>query len=107
MIPALTAQGVKVIEIGSREYGAACGNFYDAVVGKDDQGKPVPRLVHRGQVGLRAAVEAGRQRTLGDAWAWHRRTSRSDITPLVAATLAFHGAAKPSKPVDRRVLVFG
>lgn len=106
MIPALRAAGVKVLEIGAREYAAACGGFYDAVVGKAENGKPISTLAHRGQMNLRAAVEAGRRRTLGDAWAWHRRTARSDITPLVAATLAFHGAAKPDKPVDRRVLVF-
>jgi hypothetical protein len=30
----------------------------------------------------------------GDAWIWHRRNSGIDISPLVAATLAWHGFAK-------------
>lgn len=97
LIPALRARGVKIVEISAREYAEACGGFYDAV--------QAGTVVHRGQPNLRGAVDAGRKRTLSDAWAWHRRTAKSDITPLVAVTLAHFAAAKPGK-VDRRVLVF-
>jgi len=86
LVHAMRAQGVPVVEVGAREYAQACGSFYDAV--QDG------RLVHRGQLNLRAAVEAGRRRRLGDAWAWHRRSASTDITPLVAVTLAFSGAAR-------------
>jgi hypothetical protein len=34
-----------------------------------------------------------RKRRLGDAWAWNRKDTDSDITPLVAVTLALFGHA--------------
>jgi ABC-type sulfate transport system substrate-binding protein len=33
-------------------------------------------------------VSGAARRTLLDAWAWARRTSQTDISPLVAATAA-------------------
>ena len=59
---------------------AACGQFADAV----RQGT----LRHLGQEPLRQAVLGAKTRPLGDAWAWARRVSSADISPLVAATLA-------------------
>jgi hypothetical protein len=98
---AFEANGVQVTEVSGREYGQACGMFFDSVFDG--------RLKHRGQLNLTAAVDAGRKRQLGDAWAWNRRTARSDITPLVAVTLALFGhvrAAGTKKPetfVPKRV----
>jgi hypothetical protein len=44
---------------------------------------------------LTAAVENARQRQVGDgAWAWARRTSRGNIAPLVASTLAVWGTTQ-------------
>jgi hypothetical protein len=40
---------------------------------------------------LNDALAGARRRRLGDAWAWDRRDSTVDISPLVAATLARHG----------------
>ena len=59
---------------------AACGQFADAV----RQG----HLAHIEQLPLTAALNGARTRPLGDAWAWHRRNAETDITPLVAVTLA-------------------
>ena len=59
---------------------AACGQFYDRVVSGV--------LCHLNQVAIAVALAAARKRKVGDGWAWSRATSESDITSLVAATLA-------------------
>lgn len=46
------------------------------------------RLKHRGERELTVALDGAGQRTLGDGWAWSRRSSGTDICPLVAMTLA-------------------
>jgi phage terminase large subunit-like protein len=46
------------------------------------------RLKHRGERELTVALDGAGQRNLGDGWAWSRRSSGADITPLVATTLA-------------------
>jgi hypothetical protein len=75
--------------VSAREHANACGLLYDMV----DQN----RLRHLGQPELTAAVKGAAKRPLGDAWAWSRKTSAVDISPLVAATLALWGlAAAPS-----------
>jgi hypothetical protein len=70
---------------GAREYGAACGQLYDAVVGLE--------IRHLDQPVLNAAVRSARKRVLGDAWAWARRAG-GDVSPLVAVTLARYGLVK-------------
>jgi hypothetical protein len=45
-----------------------------------------------------AARAGATERPLGDAWAWGRRKSSVDISPLVAATLAVDAAVQ--KPAD-------
>ena len=57
--------------------------MYDTV---DEKG-----LRHLGGLELRQAVKGATKRPLGDAWAWSRRNSTVDISPLVAATLALWG----------------
>lgn len=69
--------------VTAREMAQACGTFHDDAVND--------RMRHCGQDVLTAALKAATTRTLGDAWAWHRRESTDDITPLVASTLAVHG----------------
>ena len=91
LIPALTEAGLEPVLISGRELAQACGAFYDDVMGL------APRVRHLGQPVLNAAVDAGRKRPLGDAWAWHRRDTSADISPLVAATLAHHGVERPTK----------
>lgn len=69
--------------VSVRELTAACGQFVDFV----EAGK----IRHFGQPELALAVDAARKRQVGDAWAWHRRDTSVDISPLVAATLAVYG----------------
>lgn len=64
----------------AQEVAAGCGQLVDAVV----QGT----VRHIGQEVLETAIRGAKTRPLGDAWAWGRRVSTVDISPLVAVTLA-------------------
>lgn len=90
LLTSLQEAGVEPQLVSGREMAQACGQFFDEVV---NQGS----VRHIGQPGLSAAVDAGRKRKLGDAWAWHRRDTDADISPLVGVTLALHGLGTPSK----------
>jgi hypothetical protein len=48
---------------------------------------------HRGGELMPETIRAATKRPLVDAWAWSRKNSTSDISPLVADTLALYGAA--------------
>lgn len=93
LIPQLEEAGATVVPVSGREMAQACGSFADMV----SEGK----LRHLGQPDMAAAVDAGRKRTLGDAWAWHRKDTSSDISPLVGATLALWVLSKPPKKKPR------
>jgi phage terminase large subunit-like protein len=101
LLPAFAVAGVDIEVISMREYGHACGGFKAMVL--DD------RFRHRKQSGLTAALESARKRPLGDAgaWAWNRR-DETDISPLVAVTLATYAFARtaPEEVVDSRMFVF-
>jgi hypothetical protein len=86
LVPALAAQKIKVVLTTARDMGRACGGFLDDV----NSG----RLSHNGHAQLTAAVAGARRRPIGDAWlwAWDRRDGTVFVAPLVAATLARHGA---------------
>lgn len=75
--------GLNVIEIGPRQLVLGCGKFFDLT--------KTHELRHIDQVPLTAALAGAKRRPLGDAWAWHRRDTTVDVSPLVAATLALHG----------------
>jgi hypothetical protein len=101
LVPTLTEAGVTVQLIGTTEYAAACGGFYDAVM--------AGQVRHIDQTPLTAAVQGARKRPLLDAWAWNRKDLTTDITPLVAVTLALHGHAetaslRPMSPGRGRVI---
>jgi hypothetical protein len=70
----------EVTVMNTTEYVQACGSFYDAAIQK--------AFRHIGQPSLNAALQGAAQRNLGEAWAWSRKSSNVDITPLVAVTLA-------------------
>lgn len=88
-IPALEDAGVPVEVVSARDVASACGMFYDSAMDGI--------LRHIDQPVLTAAVHAAKKRPLGDAWAWHRRDN-TDISSLVAATLALFGAVKFADP---------
>ena len=57
--------------------------FYDGV--------EAGTLNHLNVPALNAAVAGAVKRPLGERWAWSRKDSSVDITPLVASTLALYG----------------
>lgn len=75
---ALEARGVRVIPAAGADLRNACGLFYDAVTQCTVRVRKHPALD--------AAVVSAVKRPSGDAWVWDRRSS--DVSPLVAVTLA-------------------
>lgn len=83
LMPDLEEKGVTVIPTSGPEHAQAAGRFFDAV----DQ----ETLRHLGTPELSAAIAGAVKRPLGEAWAWSRKSSGVDISPLVACTLALWG----------------
>lgn len=99
-LPALQEAGIEPVLVTGREMGQACGALFEDVV---ENGA----FRHLDQPQLNAALSGARKRPLGDAWAWHRRDSSTDISPLVAVTLAWHGLAlQEAAPPKNSVPVF-
>ena len=100
LLPKLEEAQVDVEEVSTSDYAAACGLLFDLVEQKG--------LRHLGTPELLSAVKGAVTRPLGDAWAWSRKSSRVDISPLVAATVgvaAVVGDAGPSVYEERGLLV--
>lgn len=87
---------IRVTTTSARDYAGACGTFYDGVHEE--------WLRHTGQPQLTAALGGARKRALGDAWAWNRKSTTADITPVVAATLALFGSqtSKAVRPTRKK-----
>lgn len=98
LITKLVSAGLEPLLVTGREMAQACGVFYDQV----HDGQLVHYTGHGNHTHLNVAVDAGRRRVVGDAWAWHRRDAGSDISPLVAATLAVYGLGKPVQRSGKR-----
>jgi hypothetical protein len=82
--------GIEPILVNSRELAQACGSVLAAA----SSAPATSPLRHLGQIELDEAVRAAKKRDIGDGgWAWGRRATEQDISPLVATTLAFHGLA--------------
>jgi hypothetical protein len=95
----LVESGIPFEEVSGPDFAQACGSFVDDVV----EGE----LRHRVDLSLAAAVRGAAKRPLGDSWAWSRKNSAVDISPLVACTLARFAVAgdRPSVYEQRGVLV--
>jgi hypothetical protein len=76
--------GIEVTVTSTADFTQACSGFFDAV----KEGT----LRHGGQPELDAAVKGAKTRPLGEAWAFSRKKSDIDITPLVSGALARWGA---------------
>ena len=61
---------------------------------------------HRGQRELTDAIKGAGRRSLGDQWAWARRLSTADISPLVAVTLASWGSETIEPPRRTPMVAF-
>jgi phage terminase large subunit-like protein len=84
LIGPLEAAGVEVMKPVPRDAAQACGQFFEAVCDSVS-------VRHRGDVALARALGGAASRPLSDAWAWARRNAATDISPLVAVTLALWG----------------
>jgi hypothetical protein len=85
LVGPLEAAGLEVIRPTTRARAAGDGGFYDAVAERSLRYVPRPALD--------AAMAGAATRPLGDAWAWARKGLSTDITPLVAVSLARWGHA--------------
>jgi hypothetical protein len=102
LLAPLSALNVDVIGFSAQEHAQSCGMLYDAAIQK--------RLRHLGTLELFRALEGAAKRPLTDAWAWSRKQSNVDISPLVSVTLALGGLLKDDvgvglTPDDVTVLV--
>lgn len=80
----LQGRGIDVKTVSATEHAQACGMIFD--------GFEQASIKHLGTPELTAAVKGAVKRPLGDAWAWSRKSSAVDITPLVSCTLANWGS---------------
>lgn len=76
----------ELTQVSARQHGEGFGMVLDLIEHHE--------LHHRGQPSLRAAIDGADKRPLGDAFAWSRKDSSVDISPLVAMTLAVWGNAQ-------------
>jgi hypothetical protein len=67
-----------------RDMAIACAKFFDSVMDGS--------VRHTDQPQVNVALSVARKRPVGAAWAWNRKDAASDITPIVAETLALWGA---------------
>lgn len=95
LLPDLKRERVRSKPINMREYGQACGQFFDMV--------SQHKIRHSGFDELDAAVDAARQAPLGESmWKWTRKNVVTDISPLVGVTLALHGLQTKARPGEAR-----
>jgi hypothetical protein len=91
-ITEIREQGVEVVEVSKSDHAEAVGRIVDASASNN--------LRHRGGGKLNAAVRGAVLSKSSDADVWGRRSSRVDISPLVAVTLALGGVGAAGKAND-------
>lgn len=95
IVPGLKVAGLTVEMLNATDHAQACGFLIDAV----NQDK----VRHLAQPELRAAIKGAATRPLGDAWAWSRKNSHVDISPLVSCTLALWGFGRAVPEEEEQV----
>ena len=97
LLPDLAAVDLAVRQLSTRELGQACAAFSAAVADRE--------VRHLGDPLLSYAIDGAGRRDIGDGlWAWSRRNSGVDISPLYAATAALWALAELG-PDDVTVMV--
>lgn len=104
LLPDLQKAHVRVTVTNSQDMARACGRFLDMLA--SDQ---LTHLVEDRQQALWDAVAGATTRPIGQggAFGWNRAGGDVDISPLVAVTLALHGAVTSKRNPNRkqRILV--
>lgn len=98
MVPLIEGLGVEVTAVKFADIAIACNDFYDYVT--ED------RIRHTGAMALARSVVAGKRKDYGDSWIWDRKDRSSDITQLVAVTLALRGLVLNGDPKETEVWGF-
>lgn len=88
---------LKVILANAGNMASSASMLFDGFAGTS------PDVWHLDQPELTDAVAGATKRTLGDGWAWDRRSVSVDISPLVACSLALWGLATPRIHTSRLV----
>lgn len=95
LIDPLEQQGIAVTATTATQMAKAFGNFYDTVMDA--------KMRHLAQTPLNLALAIARKRQIGDGgFGWSRKDSESDITPLVASTLALWGLTSSEVNMPKR-----
>jgi hypothetical protein len=84
LVQLLELAEIQVETYDSGQHAEACGRFVDVVTEQS--------VRHLGSLDLLNALRGAKTRPLGDRWAWSRKSSSVDISPLVAATIALYAA---------------
>lgn len=80
----LVRLGVQLMEMDAQDVSRSAVSFYDQVMGG--------AVTVRQNLDLDAAVAAAAKRSVGESWAWGRKSSRFDISLLVAASIGLRAA---------------
>ncbi|MFM1964890.1 MAG: hypothetical protein RL134_615 [Actinomycetota bacterium] len=89
LLHALRAANVPLQEVAPAQFVRACSGLQDAALND--------RIRHLDQPELSEAVRGADVRPVGEAWAFSAKSSSTDITPLLAATLALFGLAEANE----------
>ena len=98
LVDRLEAGGLPVSRYSLRDMVGACGIFYDAVL--DDAIRIRPHAA------LEAAIESAKRKHIASGWLWSRTVETADLTPLFAATIAYHHATNRRPPEATRSAIF-
>lgn len=83
LLPELRSRGIEAKPINATALTQACASLKQRTMAGTWR--------HIGQDRLDDALKGAATRQVGDAWAWKRKGSSLDISPLVAVTIALHG----------------
>jgi hypothetical protein len=89
LLPAIQRAGLVPHTVTGPEMAQGYGLMVDAV--RDGT------VRHLGQPALASALKGAARRPLGEAYAWARKSSSVDISPLVACTLALWGLERQNE----------
>jgi hypothetical protein len=78
-------------QVDGRRVLQACGWLYDAI--------REHTVRFRSDRAFDAAINGAVKKVVGDMWAWSRKGSIADVTPLMAATLAFRSSPAESEAI--------
>jgi hypothetical protein len=98
LVEPLQNLGVNVIKYRTQDVVSACNLFYDAILDKSVKVKTSSVLDD--------AILNAKKRQLGQSWLWARINTEADLTPLYAATLAWHHSVHRKVETKPRSLIY-